>query len=174
MYCSDPEFKVTHRDSFGQAAKDYTQKTLGDTEKGRRSFGTNDVQTNGGQSNSSSQAVAAQDDGTFIAQPVAGAIILDQSNKSKESEAQPVNEIIPANLNYKHSMGSVSFGAQNRLTFEDTSGFDKAANDIYADNDDSGKVGHGSMISIRDIQEVRDKVPASPATRNDVNEDYFH
>ena len=69
---------------------------------------------------------------------MAGAIILDNSNKSKESEAQPVNEIIPANLNYKHSMGSVSFGAQNRLTFEDTSGFDKAANDIYEDNDDSG------------------------------------
>ncbi len=56
--------------------------------------------------------------------------------------------VIPTHLNYKTSTGCVSFGAANRLTFDDV---EKAGADQYADEEDSHKLHNGSMISIRDI-----------------------
>ena len=80
--------------------------------------------------------------------------------KNRESAEKQTNEAydellsIPVQLEPKSTLGCVSFGAQNRLTFDNIDGKDRPPTNP-----------NGSIISIKDIQETLDKQPASPATR---------
>ena len=66
----------------------------------------------------------------------------------------------------KHSLGCVSFGAANNRVFLGDSFSEKSRKDDGVSN--------ASIISIKDIKEVRDRVPASPATAvKQPQQDYF-
>ena len=139
------------------AAKEHTEKMMDGMnikDDMRRSLNS---QNTDGDKNLSFQAQNANvfTEGTFAEQGEIARILLEESN-----EINPYAEDeIP-----KHSLGSVSFGAQNRKLF---------MYDNSIDNQRRVSNSISSNISIRDIQEVSDKLPASPATAVKPNQEYF-
>ena len=80
---------------------------------------------------------------------------VSKNRESADQAAQAYDELlsIPVQLEPKSTLGCVSFGAANRLTFDNPRG------------EANGDHPSGSIISIKDIQEISDKVPASPVSQ---------
>ena len=81
-----------------------------------------------------------------------------------------IQEDLNINKDFKcdKSMGAMSFGEKARpldgiseVSFDPIERDKKYSKTVM---EDFGRSGHGSIISIRDIQEVKDKVPASPSS----------
>ena len=146
-------------------AKEEEGKDLGASFDIRRSL-QSDLNTNGVASSQEHAGQQVFTEGTFHVEAEVARIqevqFVDQGELS---------DIRPAELQPKPSFGSVSFGAQNKFLVDSD---DKAASEklnISARNYEFAN----SVVSIIDIQEVRDKVPASPATatKHELKEAHF-
>ena len=153
---------MERRDSLGMAAKEHTERLYGENNEStglniRASLQSSEVNTNGVKSQSGETGTGEErfySEGTFAAEAEVSRIV----EEPNYADLRHDSENLP-----KHSLGSISFGAQNPMPFLDVSGDSKA---------DRNPLG-GSVVSIRDIQEVRDKVPASPATKLNEPRPYF-
>ena len=100
-----------------------------------------------------------------------GTVAIEAEVNVIEVPARPAPES-PQNNEHQlsQSLGNMSFGMQNRFTL----GKSSPPNGQSLDKDIPNQMSC-SLISIRDIQEVRDRVPASPANvpQQEARETYF-